>query len=111
MVTAGGLVREVPAVRGNDGAATRRDKSPGGPRTCAPGLHAFPPPSRTRGRSPRRPSRRRVEGGSVRELIAGRAALIVIDMQKGGLEPFEVSGISHMAGYRDRIARVVAVAG
>ena len=46
----------------------------------------------------------------MRELIAGRAALIVIDMQKGGLEPFEVSGISHMAGYPDRIDRVVAVA-
>ena len=45
----------------------------------------------------------------MRELIAGKAALIVIDMQKGGLEPFEVSGISHMAGYRDRIDRVVAV--
>ena len=47
----------------------------------------------------------------MRELIAGKAALIVIDMQKGGLEPFEVSGISHMAGYRDRIDRVVAVVG
>jgi nicotinamidase-related amidase len=46
----------------------------------------------------------------VRELIAGKAALIVIDMQKGGLEPYEVSGISHMAGYRERIDRVVAVA-
>jgi nicotinamidase-related amidase len=49
------------------------------------------------------------EGGSVRDLIAGRAALIVIDMQKGGLEPSEVSGISHMAGYQDRIDRVVTV--
>ena len=49
------------------------------------------------------------EGGSVRELIGGRAALIVIDMQKGGLEPSEVSGISHMAGYQDRIDRVVKV--
>ena len=46
----------------------------------------------------------------MRELIAGKAALIVIDMQKGGLEPFEISGISHMGGYRDRITRVVAVA-
>ena len=43
------------------------------------------------------------------ELIAGKPALIVIDMQKGGLEPYEVSGISHMAGYRDRIDRVAAV--
>jgi nicotinamidase-related amidase len=49
-------------------------------------------------------------GAGVGELIAGKPALIVIDMQKGGLEPYEVSGISHMAGYRDRINRVVAVA-
>src|SRR5229473_3056892 len=100
MRPAGGLVREVPATRGNDGAATRRDKSPGGPRMCAPGLHAFRLHSDERGD----------EGGSVRELIAGKPALIVIDMQNGGLEPSEVSGISHMAGYRDRIDRVVAVA-
>ena len=45
----------------------------------------------------------------MRELIAGKPALIVIDMQRGGLEPYEVSGISHMAGYRDRIDRVAAV--
>jgi nicotinamidase-related amidase len=46
----------------------------------------------------------------VRELIVGRAALIVIDMQKGGLEPLEVSGIPHMAGYQGRIDRVVTLA-
>jgi nicotinamidase-related amidase len=46
----------------------------------------------------------------VRELIAGRAALIVIDMQKGGFDPFEISGIPHHTdGYRERIARVAAV--
>ena len=45
----------------------------------------------------------------MRELIAGKAALIVIDMQKGGLDPFEISGISHMAGYQERINRVVTV--
>jgi nicotinamidase-related amidase len=45
----------------------------------------------------------------VRELIHGKPALIVIDMQKGGLEPYEISGISHMAGYQDRIQRVAHV--
>ena len=47
----------------------------------------------------------------MRELIVGKAALIVIDMQKGGLEPFDVSGISHMAGYRERIDRVITLTG
>ena len=45
----------------------------------------------------------------MRDLIVGKAALIVIDMQKGGLEPYEVSGISHMAGYQDRIDRVATL--
>jgi len=46
----------------------------------------------------------------VRDAIVGRPALVVIDMQKGGFQPVEVSGIPHMAGYRDRIDRVVRLA-
>lgn len=46
----------------------------------------------------------------MREMIVGKAALIVIDMQKGGLLPFEQSGIVHMDGYQDRVDRVVALA-
>ncbi len=38
----------------------------------------------------------------MRDLFVGKTALVVIDMQKGGLLPYEVSGISHMAGYTDR---------
>ena len=45
----------------------------------------------------------------MRDLIVGKPALLVIDMQKGGLEPVEVSGIPHMAGYPDRIRRVVGL--
>ncbi len=41
------------------------------------------------------------------ELIVGKPALMVVDMQKGGLLPAEVSGIPQMAGYPQRIARVV----
>ncbi|HLI57389.1 MAG TPA: cysteine hydrolase [Actinomycetota bacterium] len=41
------------------------------------------------------------------DLIVGRPALVVIDMQKGGHDPVEVSGIPHMAGYQQRIDRVV----
>lgn len=46
----------------------------------------------------------------MQELIVGRAALVVIDMQKGGFLPVEVSGIPHMAGYQERIDRVVTLA-
>ena len=46
----------------------------------------------------------------MRELIVGKPALVVIDMQKGGLLPFEVTGIVHMAGYQQRVDRVVTVA-
>ena len=46
----------------------------------------------------------------MRDAIVGRPALVVIDMQKGGFQPVEVSGIPHMAGYRDRIDRAVALA-
>ena len=45
----------------------------------------------------------------MRDLIVGKAALIVIDMQKGGLQPYEVSGIEHMAGYQERVDRVVTL--
>jgi nicotinamidase-related amidase len=45
----------------------------------------------------------------VQELIAGKAALVVIDMQKGGHEPAGISGIPHMAGYQQRIDRVVTL--
>jgi nicotinamidase-related amidase len=45
----------------------------------------------------------------VQDLIVGQAALVVIDIQKGGFDPVEVSGIPHMAGYRDRIDRVVTL--
>lgn len=47
----------------------------------------------------------------MRDLFVGKTALVVIDMQKGGLLPYGVSGISHMAGYTDRINRVVTLVG
>ena len=40
-----------------------------------------------------------------RELIEGQPALLVIDLQKGGLLPDEVAGIPHMPGYVERLAR------
>jgi nicotinamidase-related amidase len=42
----------------------------------------------------------------VQQVIVGKPALIVVDMQKGGFLPTEVSGIPHMDGYAERIARV-----
>lgn len=45
----------------------------------------------------------------MQDLIVGKAALVVIDMQNGGHDPTEVSGIPHMAGYQDRIDRVVGL--
>jgi biuret amidohydrolase len=42
-------------------------------------------------------------------LIEGRAALIVIDMQKGGFQPFEQAGIPLMPGFAERVERVVRV--
>ena len=46
----------------------------------------------------------------MRDLLVGQAALVVIDMQKGGFDPVDVSGIPHMAGYQERIDRVVVLA-
>lgn len=45
----------------------------------------------------------------MQELIAGKGALVVIDMQKGGHEPAGISGIPHMAGYQQRIDRAVTL--
>lgn len=39
-------------------------------------------------------------------LIVGAPALLVIDMQKGGGLPQEISGIPHMGGYEERIEKV-----
>ena len=41
------------------------------------------------------------------DLIVGRAALLAIDLQKGGYLPATAAGIGHMPGYRDRVARTV----
>ncbi len=41
------------------------------------------------------------------DMIVGRAALIVIDMQKGGGMSDEEAGIPHMPGFADRVARTV----
>jgi nicotinamidase-related amidase len=40
-----------------------------------------------------------------RELIEGRPVLLAIDIQKGGFMPRETSGIPHMSGYAERMAR------
>jgi nicotinamidase-related amidase len=40
------------------------------------------------------------------QVIVGKPALIVVDMQKDGFLPVEESGIPHMAGYAGRIAMV-----
>lgn len=42
-----------------------------------------------------------------RKLIHGRPALLVIDIQGGGMLPTEVSGIPHMPGAEARVARAV----
>ena len=44
-------------------------------------------------------------------LIAGRAALIVIDMQQGYYQPVEQAGIPLMPGFAEQVARVVRVVG
>lgn len=41
------------------------------------------------------------------ELIVGRPVLLVIDMQQDGYMPTSESGIPHMPGFPERVARVV----
>ena len=43
------------------------------------------------------------------EVIVGKPALIVVDMQKSGFLPASDAGIPHMDGYGERIAKVVDV--
>ena len=43
------------------------------------------------------------------QLIVGRPVLLVIDMQKDGYLPTSESGIPHMDGFADRVARTVDV--
>src|SRR4051812_38853150 len=78
-------------------AAARRDKSPGD--LASPGLVLFFGAFSASARGSEE-----VEMG--RQLIVDRAALLVIDMQQGGFEPVETSGIPLMDGYAARIERV-----
>ncbi|HEV7787594.1 MAG TPA: cysteine hydrolase [Pseudonocardia sp.] len=44
-------------------------------------------------------------------LFVGRTALIVVDIQRSSDQPYETTGISHMAGAAERIARVERLLG
>ena len=43
----------------------------------------------------------------MRNLIVGQAVLVVIDMQKDGGMPVDVSGIPVMAGFKDRVEKTM----